>query len=43
MTDALDVARARGDLINTPEENVEEAVLYLGKRPSMQAGAPNSG
>jgi uncharacterized protein len=40
-TDALDVARARGDLINTPEENVEEAVLYLGKRPSMQVGAPN--
>jgi uncharacterized protein len=40
-TDALDVARARGDLINTPEENVEEAVRYLGKRPSMQVGAPN--
>jgi uncharacterized protein len=40
-TDALDVARARGDLINTPEENVEEAILYLGKRPSMQVGAPN--
>jgi short-subunit dehydrogenase len=39
--DALDVARARGSLINTPEENVEEAVLYLGKRPSMQVGAPN--
>lgn len=41
VTDALDVARARGDLINTPEENVEEALLYLGKRPSMQVGAPN--
>jgi uncharacterized protein len=41
VTDALDVARARGDLINTPEENVEEALRYLGKRPSMQVGAPN--
>ncbi|OBI23339.1 hypothetical protein A5712_10985 [Mycobacterium sp. E2327] len=39
--EALEVARARGSLINTPEENVEEAVLYLGKRPSMQVGAPN--
>jgi short-subunit dehydrogenase len=41
VTDALEVARARGSLINTPEENVEEAILYLGKRPSMQVGAPN--
>jgi uncharacterized protein len=41
VTDALDVARARGDLINTPEENVEEAIRSLGKRPSMQVGAPN--
>jgi short-subunit dehydrogenase len=39
--DALEVARARGSLINTPEENVEEAICYLGKRPSMQVGAPN--
>jgi short-subunit dehydrogenase len=41
VTDALEVARARGSLINTPEENVAEAVLCLGKRPSMQVGAPN--
>lgn len=41
VTDALDVARARGDYIMTPEENVAEAVRYLGKRPSIQVGAPN--